>query len=51
MYSVIIKIISYFIEVNASYGCTDSFFLSSKKPGPELKSELKFYKILADFPE
>ena len=39
------------IEVNASYGCTDSIFPSSKKPGFELEPELEFYTILADFPE
>ena len=38
------------IEVNASYGCTDAFFYSSKKPGLELESEWEFYKIL-DFSE
>ena len=39
------------MEVNASYGCTDSFFPSSKKPEIELESKLEFYTILADFPE
>ena len=34
------------IEVNASYGCTDSF-----KQGLELESELEFYKTSEDFSE
>ena len=39
------------IEVNGSYGCTDSFFPSSKKTWLELETELEFYEILADFSE
>ena len=39
------------IVVDKSYGCTDFFFRSSKKPGLELKSELEFDKILANFSE
>ena len=39
------------MEVNTSYGCSDSFFPSSKKQDLELKSELQLCIILADFPE
>ena len=39
------------IEVHAKFGCNDSSFSSSKKPGLALESELKLYKTLADFSE
>ena len=34
-----------------SYGWTDSFFPSSKKPELEWESKLEFYRILADISE
>ena len=37
------------IEINASYGYTDSFFPSYKKPGLHLESESELYEILAEF--
>lgn len=40
-----------FDEVNASYGCSYSFFPSTKKSGLEPKSELKFCIILTYFLE
>ena len=44
-------VLIFLIEVNGSYGCTDSFFPSSKKTWLELETELEFYEILADFSE